>query len=71
MATVDSVIKSVKNRPENISPKLICKWLGELDKKISHELRHNNDFVPYSFPEDVEKELIVKSPHDNIYRLYI
>ena len=71
MATVDSVMRSTKNRPENISPKIICMWLSKLDEKLSQELMYNNEFIPYQFPEDAKKELVVKSPHDNIYELYI
>lgn len=71
MATVNSVINKIKDRPADISKKFICMQLSELDKKISQELMQSNDFVPYRFPEDAEKELIIKSPHDNIYYLYI
>ena len=30
-----------------------------------------NDFSAYAFPEDGEKELLVKAPYDNIYELYL
>ena len=33
MATISSVIGDIKNRPENISPQIICMWVSELDKK--------------------------------------
>ena len=30
-----------------------------------------DDFIPYVFPKDCDRELIVKEPYDNIYTLYL
>ena len=60
MATVNSVIEKVNSyHPDDISTSIKYRWLGELDNK------------KYSCPEDGETELVIKSPYDKIYELYI
>lgn len=70
--TLNSAIeKSIKLHPDSIPDSIKCRWLSELDGKIFLETMHRNDFVPYKFPDDGEKELAVAEPYDNIYELYI
>ena len=72
LATVNSAIQeALQLHPDNITESIKCRWLSELDGKISRETMFREDFVTYRFPEDGEKELLVKSPYDNIYELYI
>lgn len=70
--TVNSVIEhTLKLHPDTIPDSIKCRWLSELDGKIARETMHKDDFVPYKFPEDGERELAVKEPYDNIYELYL
>ena len=70
--TLNSAIeKSIKLHPDSIPDSIKCRWLSELDGKIVRETMHRNDFVPYRFPDDGERELAVSEPYDNIYELYI
>ena len=72
MATVNSVIQqAMQLRPDTVPDSIKCRWLSELDGKIMRETMFVNDFTPYSFPKDGDRELVVKSPYDNIYELYI
>ncbi len=72
MATVNSVIaRAMELHPDAISDSIKCRWISELDGKIMRETMHRDDFPGYSFPEDGDKELLVKAPYDNIYELYI
>ena len=72
MATINSVIeKTVQMHPDAISDSIKSRWISELDGKIMKETMHSDDFKGYSYPEDGDKELIVKHPYDNIYELYI
>ena len=57
--------------PDTFSDSLKARWISELDGKISRETLHKNDFMPYDFPKDGDRELLVKAPYDNIYELYI
>ncbi|MBQ3022746.1 MAG: hypothetical protein IJD91_05460 [Clostridia bacterium] len=70
--TINSVIAEAQRlHPDTISDSIKVRWLNELDGKIMRETMHRDDFTPYKFPEDGEKELLVKEPYDNIYTLYI
>ena len=70
--TINSVIEqTMKLHPDTITDAVKCRWLSELDGKIMCETMFRNDFVPYKFPKDGEKELVVKEPYDNIYELYL
>ena len=70
--TINFVIEEAQRlHPDTIPDSIKVRWLGELDGKIMRETMHKNDFTPYKFPEDGEKELVVKAPYDNIYTLYI
>jgi len=70
--TINSVIEQVsKLHPDTIPDSIKCRWLSELDGKITLETMHRDNFTAYKFPEDGERELIVKPPYDNIYELYL
>ena len=70
--TINSVIEhTMKLHPDTIADSVKCRWLSELDGKIMRETMFRDDFVPYKFPEDGDKELVVGEPYDNIYELYI
>lgn len=72
MATINKVIeRAMKLHPDTIDDLTKCRWISELDGKIRRETMCRNDFVPYKFPEDGEKKLLLESPYDNIYELYI
>ena len=70
--TINSLMEHIaKLHPDTTPDSIKCRWLSELDGKIMKETMHKNDFVPYKFPEDGERELVVKPPYDNIYELYL
>ena len=70
--TVNGIIEQTfKLHPDTFSDAIKCRWLSELDGKIMRETMFRNDFTEYRFPEDGEKELLVKAPYDNIYELYL
>ena len=72
MRTINSVIENTaKLHPDTIPDAIKCRWLSELDGKIMRETMQKNEFKPYSFPEDGERELVVGEPYDNIYELYL
>ena len=72
MATINTAIeRAMKMRPDSFDDTIKASWISELDGKISCETMRKNDFVPYLFPKDGDKQLLAKSPYDNIYELYI
>lgn len=72
MPTINQAIEqAMQLRPDAITDSIKCRWLSELDGKIMRETMHKDTFEGYTFPKDGDKELLVKSPYDNIYELYI
>ena len=70
--TINSVIEQAQRlHPDTFPDSIKCRWLSELDGKIMRETMHRGDFLPYSFPDDGDKDLVVKAPYDNLYELYI
>lgn len=70
--TINKVIEeSLRLCPDTFPDSIKTRWLSELDGKILREVMHRDDFTPYKFPRDGEKELVVKEPYDNIYELYL
>lgn len=70
--TVNTVIEqALRLHPDTVPDSIKCRWLSELDGKIMRETMHRDDFVPYKFPEDGDRELVVQPPYDNLYELYI
>lgn len=72
LMTINFVIEHVaKLHPDTVPDSIKCRWLSELDGKIMKETMHKDDFIPYRFPDDGERELVVKEPYDNLYELYL
>ncbi len=72
MATVNNVIeRTMQIHPDTIADSIKNRWISELDGKIMRETMHLDGFEGYSYPEDADKELLVKHPYDNIYELYL
>lgn len=70
--TVNSAIEQALTlHPDTIPDSIKCRWLSELDGKITRETMHRSDFTPYKFPDDGDRELAVSAPYDNLYELYI
>ena len=72
MATINKTIEqAMQIHPDAIDDSVKSRWISELDGKIMRETMHCNDFKGYSYPDDGDKELVVKHPYDNIYELYL
>ena len=46
-------------------------WISELDGLVTKQVIEKDEFVPYSYPEDMDKELLVPAPFDGVYEAYI
>ncbi len=66
-----AIAEALTLHPDAISDSIKVRWLSELDGKIMRETMLRDDFTPYRFPEDGDRELAVIEPYDNIYTLYI
>ncbi len=72
MASINTAISNaLELHPDDIGDCIKSRWINELEGKIMREVMRKNNFKEYSFPEDGDKELIVKPPYDNLYELYL
>ena len=47
-----------------------CRWINTLDGLVSREV-HNSSMPEYNLPDDADTPLLVGSPYDDIYHLYV
>lgn len=57
--------------PDAYSDENKLQWISELDGMIKRLVHQEEEFEPYQFPVDMDKELLVHAPFDGIYELYI
>lgn len=46
-------------------------WLCDLDGMISRIVMQQKEPVTYQYPADMDKELLVKAPFEEVYTLYL
>lgn len=64
---VDSVLPNAYREEEKLQ------WLSDLDgmvQRVAWQLPAE-ETVTYSFPEDLDRELLIPPPFDNVYVLYV
>ena len=75
MATINEVMDRVqRTKPNTIEDKDRARWLLTLEGRVFEEVTKADepDKMPVkSWPEDGDKSLLVASPYDNIYDLYL
>ena len=79
MPTINEVIERVERiKPvANVDDKDKARWLIELDGRILREIIQKSvhdtppDMPPAEWPEDGDKRLLVPSPYDRLYDLYL
>lgn len=75
MPTINEVIRRVdKQRPNTLEDKEKARWLIQLDGRIYEEATKADApevTPPLIWPEDGDKELLVASPYDRMYYLYL
>lgn len=71
MATINKTIEHVDGlKPNTFDPEAKFNWLRDLDGMICRTVMQQ-EFVPYKYPGDMDKELLVGSPYEGIYALYL
>jgi len=79
MPTINEVIERVERiKPvANVDDQDKARWLIELDGRILREIIQKSvhdtppDMPPAEWPEDGDKQLLVPSPYDRLYDLYL
>lgn len=69
--TMNQVIEYVdRMKPNTYSEEDKYRWINTLEGMISREVLHD-DAPEHSLPEDADMPLLVPSPYDELYALYV
>lgn len=70
--TANKVIEQVDAlRPNPYSEEQKFGWINNLEEMVQKLVMHSDEINSLSYPEDMDKELIISAPFDNLYQLYI
>ena len=70
--TPNKVIEQVDNiRPNSYDEEVKLGWISDLDGMVKRLVFQDDDTVTYSYPEDMDRELLIKAPYENLYAFYI
>ncbi len=70
--TPNKVIESVDGiRPNSYGEEIKLRWISDLDGMVKRLVHQEEDVTPYVYPDDMDKELLIPFPFDNIYGLYL
>ena len=47
------------------------RWINELDGMVQRLVFQNDEVEQYSYPEDMDRELLIPAPFDDVYSLYL
>lgn len=71
MATMNTVIEYVDRvKPNAYNNDDKYRWINTLEGLVSREVL-NDDAPEYTLPDDADTPLLVASPYDDIYHLYV
>lgn len=70
--TPSKAIESVDRiRPNSYDTETKLGWISELDGMVNRLVIQNNEAQPYRYPEDMDIELLIPYPYENLYQLYV
>ena len=58
-------------RPNAYSEEDKLRWINELDGMVQRLVIQSDKIMQYSYPEDLDKELLIPAPFENVYPLYL
>lgn len=72
MPSINEVIERVdRNKPNTFDEQTKATWLARVDGRISIEILKEDPPTLYTYPDDGDKDLLVKEPFDNLYDHYL
>lgn len=70
--TPNKVIEKVdKLKPNVYSEEDKLGWINELDGMVQRLVFQNDEVKQYSYPEDMDTELLIPAPFEEVYSLYL
>ena len=60
-----------KLKPNSYSDEDKLRWLNELDGEVQRLVIQEDEVKQYTYPDDMDKELLIPAPFDNTYTFYL
>ena len=58
-------------KPNSYSDEDKLRWINELDGIVQSLVIQADEVTNYSYPDDLDKELLIPTPYENVYPLYL
>ena len=58
-------------KPNSYSDEDKLRWINELDGMVQRLVIQADEIKQYSYPEDLNKELLIPAPFENVYTYYL
>lgn len=58
-------------RPNPYSEEDKLRWINELDGMVQRLVIQSDEIKQYSYPEDMDTELLIPAPFDDVYTLFL
>lgn len=70
--TPNKVIETIDRlKPNSYSEEDKLGWINELDGMVQRLVFQNDEVTQYSYPEDMDRELLIPAPFEDLYGLYL
>ena len=70
--TPNKVIETVDRlKPNSYSDEDKLSWINELDGMVQRLVIQSDEIKQYSYPEDLDKELLIPEPFENVYNYFL
>ena len=70
--TPNKVIESVDSKkPNAYDEEIKFGWINNLDGMVKRLVHQEKEITPYVYPNDMDKELLIPYPFDDVYGLYV
>lgn len=70
--TPNKVIEIVDGiRTNTYSEEQKLSWISDLDGMVKRLVMQEDDVKQYSYPEDMDRELLIEAPFDSLYTMYV
>lgn len=58
-------------KPNSYSEEDKLRWINELDGRVQSLVFQADNVTQYKYPDDMDKELLIPAPFENLYTLYL
>lgn len=70
--TPNKAIETVDRlKPNSYSEEDKLRWISDLDGLVKRLVIQEDDVTQYTYPDDMDKELLIPAPFDDVYALFL